>query len=166
MTTTTYFGVVMQWVLYLIVTAMATEKIGIMATGGDVHTVTAMENKNIWIFMSLPSQCERTIKTRSHYDGNGNGKFSIKNGLHWIQWRCSHGDLWQLFSYFHKWVQWPQTEVFTRWRHFEDIKLTLPYSVNKALVLIFKNNTIYVYRFHSKDSAVATFIHSCYYFRC
>ena len=35
----------MEWVLHPNVMAMAMEKMGIMATGGDVHTVMAMENK-------------------------------------------------------------------------------------------------------------------------
>ena len=35
---------IMEWVLHPIVMATAMEKMGIMATGGGVHTATAREN--------------------------------------------------------------------------------------------------------------------------
>ena len=38
-------SVIMEWVLHPNVMAMAMKKMGIMATGGDVQTVMAMENK-------------------------------------------------------------------------------------------------------------------------
>ena len=53
----------MKWVLHLIVMATATEKMGIMATGGVVYPVMATENKKI-LFRSnlpLPLQCERAF---------------------------------------------------------------------------------------------------------
>ena len=38
-------NVIMEWVLHPIVMAMAMGKMGIMATGGGVHSVMATENK-------------------------------------------------------------------------------------------------------------------------
>ena len=41
---------VQKWVLYPIATAMAMEKLGIMATGGGVHTAVTMVTKGIDLF--------------------------------------------------------------------------------------------------------------------
>ena len=52
-----YFGAVIKCVIQPIVMAMATEKIGITATDGRVHIVTATENKNDFI-----CRCRHSVK--------------------------------------------------------------------------------------------------------
>ena len=54
----------MEWVLHPIVMATAMQKMGIMATGGGVYIVMAIENKNDLFYFPLPSQCDRAL--RSH----------------------------------------------------------------------------------------------------
>ena len=86
-------SVIMEWVLHPIVTATATEKMGIMVTGGGVHTVCG--NGNNWTFryfpLSLLSQCERTFTS---YDTGSitltNLTFPERSSCKVIQliWRC------------------------------------------------------------------------------
>ena len=47
----------MEWVLHQTVTTTAMEKMGIMATGGGVHTVTSMESKKDFILFNLSLRC-------------------------------------------------------------------------------------------------------------
>ena len=56
--------VVNEWLLYPIVMAMATEIMGIMATDGGVHTVTAMESNEDWFYLPLPPQYELAFSRR------------------------------------------------------------------------------------------------------
>ena len=48
-------------------TATATEKMGIMATGGGVHTVIVTENKKDLFNLPLLSQCERAFICMKHW---------------------------------------------------------------------------------------------------
>ena len=54
-------SVVMEWVLHPIVTATATEKIGVMATGVSVHTVAATATEIIRFFSTFHCRCRRSV---------------------------------------------------------------------------------------------------------
>ena len=54
-------SVVMEWVLYPIVMATATEKLGIMATGGGVHAVTAKATKGMEFFSPFRCRCRHSV---------------------------------------------------------------------------------------------------------
>ena len=57
-TATTKFSVVMEWVQYPFMTAMAMEKMGIMESGDGIHTVTAMATgKKIELFNPFCCRC-------------------------------------------------------------------------------------------------------------
>ena len=56
----------MECVLYPIVMATATGEMGLMATGGDVHTATAMAMEKIEFFSPFRCRCRRIVNEPSH----------------------------------------------------------------------------------------------------